>query len=241
MKHVFPQRPQLEVMPLRPWCLNQCLPPLQITAEGEYAPLCTFLETLLIQVWYPCCVATLSRRCKDVIAAAFDASVEGGAGNPLLNSRLHDFGFRGCTCLEQSVIGGVAHLLNFEGTDTMSAAYYAQFALNAGRPVGSSIPATEHSVMTAWPTERQAISNVIARFGGGLYATVMDSYDYGKALREVVPAVAAEKVAAGGFWVLRPDSGVPEDAVLAALVAAEKSFGELFKYLYIPIYTIYDI
>lgn len=50
------------------------------------------------------------------------------------------------------MLGGVAHLLNFDGTDTLSAAYYAQFALNGGRPVGQSIPATEHSVMTAWPT-----------------------------------------------------------------------------------------
>ncbi len=59
---------------------------------------------------------------------------------------------RGCTCVEQSVLGGVAHLLNFDGTDTLSAAYYVQFALNGGRPVGVSIPATEHSVMTAWPS-----------------------------------------------------------------------------------------
>ena len=44
----------------------------------------------------------------------------------------------------QSVIGGAAHLLNFDGTDTMSAAYYVQFVLNGGKPVGQSIPATEH-------------------------------------------------------------------------------------------------
>jgi nicotinic acid phosphoribosyltransferase len=64
-----------------------------------------------------------------------------------LESRLHDFGFRGCTSVEQSIIGGVAHLLNFEGTDTLTAAYYAQFTLNNGNPVGYSIPATEHSIM----------------------------------------------------------------------------------------------
>ncbi len=28
--------------------------------------------------------------------------------------------------MEQSVLGGVAHLLNFDGSDTLSAAYYAQ-------------------------------------------------------------------------------------------------------------------
>ena len=41
-----------------------------------------------------------------------------------------------------------------------------------------------------------------------------------------MPSVAAEKVAAGGFWVLRPDSGDPTDAVIAALEAADKAFGE---------------
>lgn len=49
-----------------------------------------------------------------------------GRQSPLVGSRLHDFGFRGCTCVEQSVLGGVAHLLNFDGSDTLSAAYYAQ-------------------------------------------------------------------------------------------------------------------
>jgi nicotinamide phosphoribosyltransferase len=69
-------------------------------------------------------------------------------------SRLHDFGFRGCTSVEQSVLGGAAHLLNFTGTDTMPAAYYVQMHLNNGRPIGQSIPATEHSIMTAWKTEK---------------------------------------------------------------------------------------
>ena len=201
------------------------IPVFQITAEAPYAALCTFLETLLVQCWYPSTVATLSRRCKDVIAAAFERSVDDGAASVLLDSRLHDFGFRGCTGVEQSVLGGCAHLLNFTGTDTLSAAYFAQFALNDGRPVGNSIPATEHSVMTAWPTEQDAIRNMIHHFGGGIFATVMDSYDYQRALDSVVPAVAGEQVAAGGFWVLRPDSGDPADAVVAGLKAAETAFG----------------
>ncbi len=36
---------------------------------------------------------------------------------------------RGCTSVEQSVLGGCAHLLSFVGSDTMSAAYYAQVGL----------------------------------------------------------------------------------------------------------------
>ena len=53
--------------------------------------------------------------------------------------------------------------------------------MNGGEPVGMSIPATEHSVMTAWHTEKAAIENMIEHFGDGLFACVMDSYDYTKA------------------------------------------------------------
>lgn len=115
--------------------------------------------------------------------------------------------------------------LNFVGTDTLSAAYYAQFHLNDGKPVGQSIPATEHSVMTAWPTEKEAILNEIAKFGDGLYACVMDSYDYAAALEKLLPVIANKKLERGGFLVLRPDSGDPVDTVMMALRAGEKVFG----------------
>ena len=47
-------------------------------------------------------MATLSRRCRDRIEEAFEVSVDEGRKSPLLGSRLHDFGFRGCTSVEQS-------------------------------------------------------------------------------------------------------------------------------------------
>ncbi len=46
-----------------------------------------------------------------------------------------------------------------------------------------------------------------------------------QALSEVLPSVAQAKVGAGGFMVLRPDSGDPVEAVIMALEAAEKVFG----------------
>lgn len=189
----FPVR--LEALP-EGTAIHARVPVYQITSEGAYAPLCTFLESLLTQVWYPTCVATLSRRARDVIEASFDTTSDAGAASPLVTSRLHDFGFRGCTGVEQAVLGGAAHLLNFEGSDNMAAAYYAQFHLNGGRPVASSIPASEHSVMTAWPSETDAMRNMVRRFGDGTFSVVMDSYDYAKALSEVLPAVASEQVGA---------------------------------------------
>ena len=175
-------------------------------------------------VWYPSCVATLSRYTHDAIEEGFNKSVDDDM-KWLLDSRLHDFGFRGCTSVEQSVLGGCAHLLNFEGSDTMSACYHAQFHLNGGRPVGSSIPATEHSVMTAWPTEEAAMLNEIEHFGSGLFACVMDSYDYDYALSDVLPKVAGAIKAKKGKIILRPDSGDPVLQVIKGLKAAEKVFG----------------
>lgn len=89
-------------------------------------------------------MATLSRKCRDILARAFDKSVDDD-NRKFLSSRLHDFGFRGCSCLQQAMVGGSAHLLSFDGSDTMPASYYVQYALNGGKPVGTSIPASEHS------------------------------------------------------------------------------------------------
>ena len=198
-------------------------PVFKITASEEYSRLCTYFETLLTMVWYPSTVATLSRYTKDIIEEAFIKSVD-EKNYYLLDSRLHDFGFRGCTCPEQSVIGGMAHMLNFEGSDTMSACYYAQ-KLNNNKPVGHSIPATEHSVMTSWKTEEEAIDNMITHFGNGIYACVMDSYDYERAINEVLPKCAPKIKEKNGTIVLRPDSGDPVEQVIKGLIAADNVFG----------------
>jgi nicotinic acid phosphoribosyltransferase len=126
-----------------------------------------------------------------------------------------------------TVLGGCAHLLNFTGTDTMSAAYFAQFVWNEGRPVGESIPATEHSVMTSWPDEKLAIENMIDTFGGPgkLFSVVMDSYDYNHALMEVFPSITTKLKQSGATLVLRPDSGDPPTVVLQALRAADRFMG----------------
>ncbi|KAJ3161308.1 hypothetical protein HDU86_007090 [Geranomyces michiganensis] len=200
------------------------VPVYQITASNEYALLVTYLETILTMTWYPSTVATLSRRCRAQIEAAYDRTVDDVA-RWTLDSRLHDFGFRGCTSVEQSVIGGCAHLLNFDGTDTLSAAYYAQFKLNGGKPIATSIPATEHSVMTAFPTEKEAIIRLLNNYGHGTCACVMDSYDYVNALENVLPAIAKHKLEKGGFLVLRPDSGDQVEVVMQGLIAIEKVFG----------------
>jgi nicotinamide phosphoribosyltransferase len=58
---------------------------------------------------------------------------------------------------------------------------------------------------------------LLEKFGSGVCACVMDSYDYTKALESILPTVAKLKVDKGGFLVLRPDSGDPVEVVLQAL------------------------
>jgi len=206
-----------------------------ITAEAEHSRLCTFLETILTMLWYPCCVATLSRHTKTLIEDAYNRSVPKpdpkvnddpeNLRSPLgyklsLESRLHDFGFRGCTSVEQSVIGGCAHLLNFAGSDTMSAAYYAQYMLNRGVPVAASIPATEHSVMTSFDSEIQAVKNLADQFPGGMISCVWDAYDYDKMLDQGLKLVRKYVTDKGCKLIVRPDSGDPKEQVIKALKAA---------------------
>jgi len=200
------------------------VPVYQITSEGEYSKLCTFLETVLTHIWYGSNVATLSRRTRDLIEQGFEKSVD-DEFSFLIESRLHDFGFRGATGLEASVVGGTGHLLSFRGSDTMSAAFYAQFSLNNGKPVAQSIPATEHSVMTSWPSEEEAIRNMIKHFGDGFFACVLDSYDYDNCLTNVLPKIKDFKLERGGWMTMRPDSGDPSEAVLLGLKRAETVWG----------------
>lgn len=192
--------------------------------DPEMARLVTFFETLLTQVWYPSNVATLSRHTRQLIENYFDDTVDDDS-RWLIDSRLHDFGMRGCSSVEQTVLGGLAHLLSFIGSDTMSACYYGQFELNNGKPIAMSIPATEHSVMTSWDTELEAVMNMVEKYGHGLFATVADSYDYESFLKNILPIVAPLVKEKGGTHVVRPDSGDPVECVLMGLEYCGIAYG----------------
>ena len=221
--HSFPVK--IEALP-EGSVIRPNIPAYIITATDENSRLCAFLETILTMIWYPSTVATLSKHTKNLISKAFKRSVdlEPGMYKTILDSRLHDFGFRGCTCVEQSVIGGSAHLLSFNGSDTMSACYHVTYHLNKGIPIGISIPATEHSVMTSWSDEVTAINNLCDKFPREMVACVMDSYDYDNALAFILPKVRDKIVRNECRFIIRPDSGDAVEQVMKGLRAAEKVF-----------------
>jgi nicotinamide phosphoribosyltransferase len=195
-----------------------------ITVENtdpEFYWLTNWAESVLLQVWYPVTVATLSRAIKQIIGEALVRT-----GDPsLLGFKLHDFGFRGVSSRESAAIGGAAHLFNFLGTDNIPAIELLQQYYCAGM-AGLSIPASEHSTITAWGREREvdAYENILDNVPERIVACVSDSYDIYNAVRNFWGGKLRKKVMQrNGTLVIRPDSG---DAVVVLEqifhIAAEK-------------------
>src|SRR5690606_8188239 len=76
----------------------------------------SYLETMLVRVWYPITVATISWQVKQAILRSLKRTSD---VEDEVYFKLHDFGARGVSSLESSEIGGAAHLVNFQGSDTM--------------------------------------------------------------------------------------------------------------------------
>ena len=135
-----------------------------------------YVETLLVQTWYPMTVCTNSHEQKRILKRFAQESCD---DLTMLDFKLHDFGFRGASSVESSSIGGAAHLVNFKGTDNLSALVLTREFYDAGLSCGTSIPASEHSTMTSWTKAREldATKNLLKAFDHGPLSIVADSYD----------------------------------------------------------------
>jgi nicotinamide phosphoribosyltransferase len=182
--------------------------------DPEVPWLTNFLETLLLQVWYPITVGTLSREIKKVLVSYLEKTTSYNQDEikGIVSFMLHDFGFRGVSSVESSAIGGSAHIVNFLGTDTVSAILMAQEFYNTENPLAFSIPASEHSTITSWtePFEVKAMENMLDSFPTGLVACVSDSFDIIRACRDYWGTSLRDKIInRDGRLVIRPDSGDP--------------------------------
>jgi len=179
--------------------------------------LTNFLETILLQVWYPITVATLSREVKKIALKYLQKTTTHDATTLdfMLGFVLNDFGFRGVSSVQSARNGGSAHLVNFKGSDTTIANLVIKDIYNSDFR-GAGIPATEHSIMTIKGEEGEIdmIRRVLETFPTGMVACVCDSYDIfrtcsqylGSELKDLIMSRPAE---AGNAFVVRPDSGDP--------------------------------
>lgn len=199
------------------------------STDPELPGVGSYIENVLLRVWYPTTVATRSFQSKLVIRDALERTADTLDGLPF---KLHDFGSRGVSSGESAELGGMAHLVNFLGSDTVEGVVGAMEHYGDGNDsmLGFSPPAAEHSTITSWGRENEveAYRNMIRQFGGEgkVFAVVSDSYDiynaceslWGEQLRQ-------EVIDSKATLVVRPDSGEPVAMVRAVIEMLGEKFG----------------
>ena len=195
--------------------------------DPRFPWLTSFVETALLRaIWYPTSVATLSFITKAVIYDGLRRTSD--EPDVQIPFKLHDFGARGVSSGETAMLGGMAHLVNFKGTDTLEAIQGAMHYYSASSMPGFSIPASEHSTMTSWGQDREvdAYGNMIDKFQGGLFSIVSDSYDLFNAVDNIFGDELKDKIMSiDGTLVVRPDSGDPVETPVAVVKKLWEKFG----------------
>ena len=185
----------------------------------------SYIETMLVRLWYPITVATQSWQIKQMISKYMEET--GGAMEGVL-FKLHDFGSRGVSSRESAMLGGAAHLVNFRGSDTVAGIWMANKYYDEPM-AGFSIPASEHSTMTMWGRENEwkAYANMLNQYKDSpLFACVSDSYDIYNAAENLWGRLLKGQVEnRDGMVVIRPDSGDPVTVVAALLDILAERFG----------------
>lgn len=143
--------------------------------------------------------------------------------------KVHDFGSRGVSSQETAAIGGAAHLVNFMGTDTITALILHRRFYRA-EMAGFSIPAAEHSTITSWgkENEAQAYRNMLKQFAkpNALVAVVSDSWNIFNAVEKIWgEQLKQEVIDSGATVVIRPDSGEPTEVVSKIARLLSEKFG----------------
>lgn len=182
------------------------------------------LETMLMRIWYPITIATNSFSAKQIIAKYLLRTAND------LNSlmfKLHDFGYRGVSSEETAGIGGMAHLVNFMGTDTLAAITYANEYYNAGGVNAFSVPASEHSVACSFgrDNEEQYFLNMLDTYPTGIVSIVSDTYDVYNFVKTMCSKFKNKILSRQGSVVFRPDSGDPVEVNVQLIT----TLWEIFK------------
>jgi len=184
----------------------------------EFFWLVNYLETVFSNsVWKSIVNATTAYRYRQVLEHFADLT---GTPKEVVGIQAHDFSCRGMGGPYDSAMAGLAHLVFFEGTDTISAIDYAEdyYGANSDEElVGCSVPSTEHSVMCMGgkETELETFRRLIKLHPEGVLAIVSDTWDFWKVITEFAAElkdeIEARQPNALGLAkiVFRPDSGDP--------------------------------
>lgn len=179
--------------------------------DDRFFWLTNFIESLTsCELWQASTSATIAKEYKKLLdAAAMDTVGDSG----FTTFQGHDFSMRGMSSLRSAMLSGMGHLLSFSGTDTIPAIQAAEHYYGASVDtdmVGTSIPATEHSIQCAYSNDLEYLSKMMSDVHpSGFVSIVSDGYDFWDVIGRVVPELKTKILARDGRVVIRPDSGDP--------------------------------
>ena len=176
-----------------------------------------YLETWIsTELWKMSNSATIADAYKRILV---DYATKTGSPMEFVQWQAHDFSMRGMSGVADAAKSGAAHLLSFNGTDSLPAVdFLEQFYGGANTFIGGSVPATEHSVMCMGGEEdeietfRRLIQDIYPR---GVVSIVSDTWDFWRVITEYATELKDVILSRGidpnglGKVVFRPDSGDP--------------------------------
>lgn len=195
------------------------VPCLTITNTVDHAFwLVNYLETILsCTVWQPMTSATIAYQYRKLLNKY---ALETTGSTEFVQWQGHDFSMRGMSSLESACLSGAGHLLSFTGTDTVPAITFLEqyyFANSNSELIGSSVPATEHSVMCMGlkDGEVSTFSRLLDLYPAGILSVVSDTWDLWNVVKRggICEQLKDKILARDGKLVIRPDSGDPVDII----------------------------
>lgn len=136
----------------------------------EFYWLTNYLETIISNLlWKPMTSATIAYSYRKLLRSWQEKTDEKNSW--FLDWQAHDFSMRGLDSIEATVASGVGHLTSFTGTDSLPAIHGARkFYGQTTGFVGGSVPATEHSVMSA------GIGDIVSELKAGKMDELIKEY-----------------------------------------------------------------
>ena len=198
---------------------------IQTTVDG-FQWLALYLETVLsCELWG---MSTSLSTSTYYMMQSRELFKEAGLPNDMLPFINHDFSMRGMSGKQSAMTSGFSHLAAGHcGTDTLPAIMFAEEYYGADMTkelVGCSVKATEHSCnsaailiyakkynVTKFDAEVEYVRTLLKQNPTGILSYVSDTYDFWRFVTEGLDLLKDEIMARDGTFVIRPDSGTPED------------------------------
>lgn len=182
----------------------------------EFFWITNYIESLAsAELWQASTSATIAYEYRKLLDKyAFETVGDNG----FVQFQGHDFSFRGMSSLQSAVLSGMGHLLSFVGTDSIPAIQATEILYNTNiekELVGTSIPATEHSIQCTYGDDMKYLETILTKVHpNGFVSIVSDGYDFWDVIGRVLPALKDKIMTRSGGpvgdrVVIRPDSGDP--------------------------------